>query len=98
MEEQKPNSSNNNNNNKLVELFDWIINSKTLRGSKNNDKGLWMSQSEKPKFFCPQSRIVELEDGKQFLIKKENSCKALDLDKSSDKLLSSLPNKKYNTI
>ena len=93
MEEQKPNS-----NNKLVELFDWIINSKTLRGSKKDDQGMWMSQSEKPKFFCPQSRVVELDDGKQFLIKKENSCSALQLDKSSDKLLASLPIKKYNTI
>lgn len=84
--------------NKLVELFDWIINSKTLRGSKKDDQGMWMSQSEKPKFFCPITRIVELDDGKQFLIKKETSCSALQLDKSSDKLLSALPTKKYNTI
>lgn len=92
MEEQKKSE------NKLVELFDWIINSKNLRGSKKEDQGMWMNQSEKPKFFCPHSRVVELEDGKQFLIKKENSCSALQLDKASDKLLSSLPTKKYNTI
>lgn len=82
----------------LVELFDWMINIKTVRGSKKNDQGLWMSNSDKPKYFCPQSRIVELEDGKQFLIKRENSCKALQLDKESEKLLNTLPIKKYNTI
>ncbi len=82
----------------IVELFDWIINPKSLRGSKKNDEGMWMNNSEKPKYFSPQSRIVELEDGKQFLIKKETSCSALNLDKTSEKLLTALPTKSYNTI
>lgn len=85
--------------NKIVELFDWIINMKMLRGSKKDDQGLWMNNSEKPKYFCANTRIVELEDGKQFLIKKETSCTALNLSKSSEKLLTSLPTvKKYNTL
>lgn len=82
----------------IVELFDWIINPKSLRGSKKDDEGMWMNNSEKPKYFSPQSRIVELEDGKQFLIKKETSCSALNLDKTSEKLLTALPTKSYNTI
>lgn len=82
----------------IVELFDWIINPKSLRGSKKDDEGMWMNNSEKPKYFSPQSRIVELEDGKQFLIKKETSCSALNLDKTSEKLLTALPTKSYNTL
>ena len=82
----------------IVELFDWIINAKSLRGSKKDDQGMWMNNSEKPKYFSPQSRIVELDDGKQFLIKKETSCAALNLDKTSEKLLTALPTKSYNTL
>jgi hypothetical protein len=82
----------------FTELFDWIINKKMLRGSKKGDEGLWMNNSEKPKFFCTKSRIVELDDGKQFLIKKETSCTALNLNKQSEQLLTSLPVKTYNTI
>ena len=91
MEETKKQST-------IVELYDWMINLKSVRGSKKNDLGLWMHTSEKPKYFCPQSRIVELEDGKQFLIKKENSCTALNLNKESEKILDSLIVKKYNKI
>jgi hypothetical protein len=71
----------------VVELFDWIINPNTLRGSKKDDNGMWMHTSEKPIFFSPTSRIIELADGKQFLIKKENACKALNMDKTAEKTL-----------
>lgn len=71
----------------VVELFDWIINQNTLRGSKKGDNGMWMNTSEKPIFFSPTSRIIELADGKQFLIKKENACKALNMDKTAEKTL-----------
>ena len=54
-----------------VELFDWIINDNTLRGSKKDDDGCWMSTSPKPLSFSPQTRIVELEGGAKFLIKKD---------------------------
>jgi hypothetical protein len=91
MEESKKQST-------IVELFDWMINIKSVRGSKKNDQGVWMHNSEKPKYFCPQSRIVELEDGKQFLIKKENSCTALNLNKESEKILASMKVKNYNTL
>jgi hypothetical protein len=99
MEEENKAESNKIGPNKIVELFDWIINTKMLRGSKKDDQGMWMNNSEKPKYFCANTRIVELDDGKQFLIKKETSCNALNLSKSSEKLLTSLPTiKKYNTL
>lgn len=78
---------------KIVELFDWMINDKTLRGSKKDDNGCWMSTSPKPLFFSPQSRIIELEGGEKYLIKKENMCKALGLDKKSEIALNALQNK-----
>ena len=73
-----------------VELFDWMINDNTLRGSKKDDNGSWMSTSPKPLSFSPQTRIVELEGGEKFLIKKETICKALGLDKKSDIILTRL--------
>lgn len=78
---------------KIVELFDWMINDKTLRGSKKDDNGCWMSSSPKPLFFYPQTRIIELEGGEKYMIKKENICKALGLDKKSEITLNRLQNK-----
>lgn len=75
-----------------VELFDWIINDNTLRGSKKNDNGCWMSSSPKPISFLPQTRIVELEGGEKFIIKKETMCKALGLEKKSENTLNRLSN------
>ena len=75
-----------------VELFDWMINDTILRGSKKDDNGYWMSTSPKPLSFSPQTRIVELEGGEKFLIKKENICKALGLDKKSETTLNRLSN------
>jgi hypothetical protein len=77
--------------NPSVELFDWMINANCLRGSKANDNGCWMSCSEKPTFFCEKTRIVELADGQRFLISKKTVCKALGLDKQSEKILNELP-------
>jgi hypothetical protein len=73
-----------------VELFDWIINDNTLRGSKKDDNGCWMSTSSKPVSFLPQTRIVELEGGEKFIIKKETMCKALGLEKKSENTLNRL--------
>ena len=75
-----------------VELFDWIINDNTLRGSKKDDNGCWMSSSPKPLSFSPQTRIVELEGGEKFIIKKETMCKALGLEKKSEITLNRLSN------
>lgn len=75
-----------------VELFDWIINDNTLRGSKKDDNGCWMSNSPKPLSFSPQTRIVELQGGEKFLIKKETICKALGLEKKSENTLIRLSN------
>lgn len=75
-----------------VELFDWIINDNTLRGTKKDDNGCWMSTSPKPLAFSPQTRIVKLEGGEKYLIKKENICKALGLDKKSETTLNRLSN------
>ena len=76
-----------------VEIFDWIINDNTLRGSKKDDDGCWMSTSQKPLSFSPQTRIVELEGGAKFLIKKETICKAIGLDKKSENTLNRLSSK-----
>lgn len=86
-------SSHNDNNNKLVELFDWIVNSKHIRGSRREDSGFWLHTSSKPKYFNPVTRVLELEDGIMYLIKKNTACTALGLDKTSETFLSSLPSK-----
>lgn len=75
-----------------VELFDWMINDNTLRGSKKDDNGCWMSTSPTPLSFSPQTRIVELKGGEKFIIKKETICKALGLDKKSENTLNKLSN------
>ena len=77
--------------NKVVELFDWIVNSKHVRGSRRDDYGLWLYNSATPKYFNPISRIVGLEDGSNYLIKKNTVCKALGMDKASEAILGSLP-------
>ena len=74
-----------------VELFDWIVNHKHVRGSRRNDCGLWIHNGAKPKYFCPKTRIVELDDGLRYLIKRETACKALALDKTSEQILITLP-------
>jgi hypothetical protein len=77
--------------NKIVELFDWIITDKSVRGSKQNDNGIWLNNSMKPIYFYPSTRIIVVEDGSSFLIKKETICKAIGLDKKSEKVLNGLP-------
>jgi hypothetical protein len=81
----------NINNNKTTELFDWFVNNKNVRGSKVNDGGLWQHNSAKPKYFTPATRVIELEDGTRYIIKKETMSKALGLDKVSESVLRSLP-------
>jgi hypothetical protein len=81
----------NANANAVCELFDWIVNSKHVRGSRRGDLGLWMHNSAKPKLFNPKTRIVELDNGERYLIKKETICKALGMDKASEMVLGALP-------
>ena len=73
-----------------IELFDWLVNANCVRGSRANDNGCWLSGSEKPKFFCEKTRILELEDGQQFILAKKTVCKALGLDKKSEIILNGL--------
>jgi hypothetical protein len=73
-----------------IELFDWIANNKNIRGSKPNDIGVWIHNSAKPLSFCPLTRVVVLEDGTRYLLKKKTVCKALGLDKASEQALSEL--------
>lgn len=77
-------------NGEPIELYDWLINEKTLRGSMKNDRGLWMSNSPKPVKFDPITRIVELENNTKFIINKPTICKALGLHKTSEKELINL--------
>lgn len=79
--------------NKIVELFDWIVNTKHVRGSRRDDCGLWLHNSSTPKYFNPITRIIVLEDGSNYLIKKNTVCKALGMDKTSETILATLPNK-----
>ena len=76
-----------------VELRDWMVNNKKVRGSKLNDGGMWQNSSAKPKYFSPSTRVIELEDGALYIIKKETMCKALGLDKLSEEVLRELSNK-----
>ena len=75
----------------VVELFDWIVSSKHVRGSRVGDAGLWVHNGSAPKFFCPKTRTVDLEDGVRYLLRKETICKALYMDKTSEALLMGLP-------
>ena len=75
----------------IIELFDWIVNSKHVRGSRRDDGGLWLHNSSTPKYFNPITRVVELEDGTNYLIKKNTVCKALLMDKPSEAKLLLLP-------
>ena len=79
---------------KAVELMDWIVNEKSVRGSRPNDNGLWISHSPKPLSFCPQTRIITVENGDSFLLNKNTVCKAIGLDKKSDSILAKLPSSK----
>ena len=83
----------NEKSKEIIELFDWMVNKKHLRGSKLNDNGIWMHTSSKPKTFCQLSRVIELEDGTKFLIKRTTACKALGLDKASELALVELTNR-----
>jgi len=73
------------------ELFDWLLNSICLRGSRPNDQGVWFTGSAAPSKWNPESRILELADGKRFLLKKETASKALNLDRKSEQVLAALP-------
>ena len=73
-----------------IELFDWIVYNNCIKGSKLNDNGMWLSTTNKPITFNNSTRIIMLEDGKKYLIKRETVCKALGLDKKSEKILGEL--------
>jgi hypothetical protein len=75
----------------IIELFDWIVNEKNVRGSRMDDNGLWLHTSAKPEFFDPITRLLFLEDKSNYLLQKSTICKALDLNKKSDKILFNLP-------
>lgn len=81
----------------VCELFDWIATKKHIRGSRRGDCGLWVHSGATPLYFCPKTRIVVLDDGLRYLIKKENACKALGLDKASEILLGVLPSPQMTT-
>ena len=84
---------NNDSKKEPIELFYWLINDTNLRGSMKDDKGYWMTTSPKPINFDPVTRIVELEHNLKFIIKKSTICKALGLNKLSEKVLTKLVNK-----
>jgi len=76
-----------------IELFDWIVNKKHVRGSRLGDNGLWVHSGTKPIFFSPKTRVVELDDGLCYVLRRDTVCKALGLDKISESWLSQLPTK-----
>ena len=73
------------------ELFDWLLNPVCLRGSRPNDQGVWFTGSAAPSKWNPDMRILELTDGKRFILKKETASKVLNLDKKSEQVLAALP-------
>jgi hypothetical protein len=81
----------NANANTIYELFDWIASKKHIRGSRRGDGGLWVHSGATPRSFCPKTRIVVLDDGVRYLLKKETCCKALGMDKTSEIILAGLP-------
>ena len=81
----------NANANAICELFDWIASKKHIRGSRRGDGGLWVHSGATPRSFCPKTRIVVLDDGVRYLLRKETCCKALGMDKTSEIVLGALP-------
>lgn len=77
----------------MIELFDWFVNDRCVRGSRAGDKGNWISNSAKPVYFNKTTRIIELEDGMRYLINDHTISKALGLNVLSNKILASLQNK-----
>ena len=73
-----------------VELYDWMLNEKCVRGSMKNDNGVWLYQSAKPKSFDAPTRTLTLSDGTRYIIKRETMCKALNLNKTSEHTLTVL--------
>jgi len=72
------------------ELFDWMVNANCVRGSRLNDHGIWLSGSAKPCRWDPETRLVELTDGKRYKLNKEHASKALNLDRKSETALAAL--------
>ena len=75
----------------ICELYDWIASKKHIRGSRRGDGGLWVHSGATPLSFCPKTRIVVLDDGVRYLLRKETCCKALGMDKTSEIVLGALP-------
>ena len=91
-----------------IELFDWILNENRVRGSIKGRGGFWLCGSktcddilsyyeadpdfEKPIRFNQKTRIIELKNGAKYIINKDTICKALGLNKQSEKILKMIPN------
>jgi hypothetical protein len=73
------------------ELFDWIVNSNCVRGSRPHDQGCWLQTSAPPATFAPDTRRLTLTDGKTYIINRKTACKALSLDKKNETFLATLP-------
>lgn len=74
-----------------IELFDWIVNEKNVRGCPVNNRNYWQTNSAKPVAFDPKTRIIILQDNNKFILPIKNVCNALKLNKTSEKFLLSLP-------
>ena len=75
---------------KAIELFDWIVNEKNVRGCPANNRNYWQTNSAKPVAFDPKTRIITLQDNSKFILPIKNACTALKLNKTSEKFLLSL--------
>lgn len=87
-----------------TELYDWILNENRVRGSVKGDHGFWVCgannegdminyepEKEKPLSFNPKTRIT-ITDGRQYIIAKATVCKALSLNKESERILNAMQN------
>jgi hypothetical protein len=74
-----------------MELYDWLVSPKSVRGNLRDKQGAWISESAKPVAFKPDTRTVLLEDGTQYKLPLKTVCKAKEVHLRAEKVLKSLP-------
>ena len=91
------------NMNDTIELTDWILNKNRVRGSVTGDGGFWVCgannegdmikyepEKEKPISFNPTTRVITIANGQRFIVAKATACKAVGLNKESERILNSI--------
>jgi hypothetical protein len=74
-----------------MELYDWLVSHKSVRGNLKNKNGAWLAESASPVAFNPDTRVVTLQDGSKYMLPVKTACKAKEVHIKAEKLLKSLP-------